>query len=124
MIGLSWQSVFLGSRSGPSAGLAGRWALRPLLKLNIIAALIIVKIIFCILWIFFSGLSRLVAVANVPPNLAASSEAAFRAALKREHNAPVTPYLPRSVAAIRKRSYVPNALMRKPLTFRTKRRRK
>lgn len=56
--------------------------------------------------------------------MAKASDVAFRAALKREHNAPVTPFLPRSIAAIRKKSYVPNALMRKPLTFRTKRRRK
>ncbi len=55
------------------------------------------------------------------------STAAFRAALARTHNAPVTPFLPRSVAAIRKASYEAikdESIKRKPSTFRSKRARK
>jgi hypothetical protein len=54
-------------------------------------------------------------------------EAEFRLALLREHNAPVTPFLPRSVAAVRKASYeaIKNeSIKHKPNEFRSKRRRK
>jgi len=55
------------------------------------------------------------------------SEAAFRAALKRPHNASVTPYLPRSIARVRKAAYEAvkdESIKRKPNDFRSKRRRK
>ncbi len=55
------------------------------------------------------------------------SERAFRAALLREHNVPVTPFLPRSVARVRKASYEAikdESIKRKPSTFRSKRPRK
>jgi hypothetical protein len=55
------------------------------------------------------------------------SNAAFKAALQREHNAPVTPFLPRSVARVRKASYEAikdESIKRKPNDFRSKRRRK
>jgi hypothetical protein len=56
-----------------------------------------------------------------------SQPAAFTHALQREHNAPVTPFLPRSIARVRKASYeaVKNvSISRKPLTFRSKSKRK
>jgi hypothetical protein len=55
------------------------------------------------------------------------STAAFRAALARPHNAPVTPFLPRSVAQIRKASYEAikdESIKKKPNNFRSKRPRK
>ncbi len=54
------------------------------------------------------------------------SDDAFRAALKREHNVPVQPFLPRSIARVRKAAYEAvkdESIKRKPNQFRSKRRR-
>jgi hypothetical protein len=47
------------------------------------------------------------------------------AALKREHNAPVTPYLPRSIARIRQATFIKGEMIgRKEPTFRSMKKRK
>lgn len=51
-------------------------------------------------------------------------DAAWLLALSRPHNLEPVPYLPRSVARVRAAAYDPNSIKRKPLDFRSKRRRK
>jgi hypothetical protein len=60
-----------------------------------------------------------------PSQSQAKRSAAFILALEREHNAPVTPFLPRSIARIRKATYIGSEMIgSKQPTFRSKTRRK
>lgn len=61
---------------------------------------------------------------KVPTKPPSKPSVAFLRALQREHNAPATPFLPRSIAAIRKATYLPDMVGRKPLDFRSRKKRK
>jgi hypothetical protein len=55
------------------------------------------------------------------------NDAAWRAALSKPHNVEATPLLPRSVARVRAAAYKAldgSSIKRKPVNFRSKRRRK